>query len=134
MASPPWTHAQGVSGVSGLDGKGRGSRGRFACGVGEDFGLAEGDPDRARWGVTVRVGRYFEGFEACAQEFPGSRFSVPKNAYQNELLVREAQVINIGGGPQVVEGVIHQLHRLRHGPVRQELNLGQPESLEGFPR
>jgi hypothetical protein len=47
------------------------------------------DPDR--FVVTSAQGSFQDGEARCTQEFPGTHFSVPQNAYQNARLAGVAQ-------------------------------------------
>jgi hypothetical protein len=65
------------------------TRARFACRFNTDFRTD------AQWKITTADGVWADGFETCRQEFPGSVFHVPVNAYQNELLIAQMQAHNV---------------------------------------
>lgn len=48
--------------------------------------LAYACDDGNNWQVTRERGAFADGEAACATEYPGSHFAVPRNGYQNELL------------------------------------------------
>jgi hypothetical protein len=60
--------------------------GRFVSGdCGQEHRFACRDA-ASRWHVTVESGPWREGADACATEFPGSRFGVPANGYDDTQL------------------------------------------------
>lgn len=61
------------------------AQGRFQAESCEQF-LSYTCRDDAGWHVTATRGVFADAPEACAAEFPGSHFAVPRNGYRNEQL------------------------------------------------
>ncbi|HEU5034948.1 MAG TPA: hypothetical protein VFT62_09365 [Mycobacteriales bacterium] len=82
LAAFVWSWAQGEPGerggcaVQGADTRFR----AVACGGRHPFACVDRHLD---WHVTDAVGPWRDGWRACAEEFPGSRYGVPPNGYRN---------------------------------------------------
>lgn len=61
------------------------------------------------WHVTVAAGRWVDGPDACAAEFPGSHLAVPANGYEDTLVPASAAAVwlsyaQVGGQWRNLEG------------------------------
>jgi hypothetical protein len=79
LAALVWSWAPGQPSSGGCAADGSGGRfGSMDCGQQHRFACRDAS---GRWHVTVATGRWREGADACAAEFPGSHFAVPGNGY-----------------------------------------------------
>lgn len=85
LAQLVWSWAENEPAAGG-DCAAQGADGRFratGCLASMRFACVDG---AGAWRVTTTAGPWSAGDAACAAAFPGSRFAVPANGYDNELL------------------------------------------------